>query len=88
MRYVRAVFAMLVFGASLGVTAGAQPATELSGTISATLTITRDARLVGDVTCTVVGAPCIQIGASGVTLRLEGFSITGQADPVTGCGGA
>ena len=88
MRYVRAVFAMLVFGASLGVTAGARPATELSGTISATLTITRDARLVGDVTCTVVGAPCIQIGASGVTLRLEGFSITGQSDPVTGCAGA
>lgn len=88
MRYVRAVFAMLVFGASLGVTAGAQPSIELSGTISTTLTITRDARLVGDVTCTVVGAPCIQIGASGVTLRLEGFSITGQSDPVTGCGGA
>ena len=78
---------MLAFGASLGVTTGAQPAIELSGTISTTLTITRDARLVGDVTCTVTGAPCIQIGASGVTLRLEGFSITGQADPVTGCAG-
>ena len=76
-----------VFGASLGLTAGVQPATELSGTISTTLTITRDARLVGDVTCTVIGAPCIQIAASGVTLRLEGFSITGRADPATGCAG-
>ena len=75
------------FGASLGLTAGAQPAVELSGTISSTLTITRDTRLVGDVTCTVAGAPCIQIADSGVSLRLEGFSITGRADAATGCGG-
>jgi hypothetical protein len=90
MKYVRTVAAMVVFavfGASLGLTAGAQPAAELSGTISSTLTITRDTRLVGDVTCTVAGAPCIQIGDSNVSLRLEGFSITGRADAATACGG-
>lgn len=41
----------------------------------------------GDVTCTVTGAPCITFGASGIALKLNGFSITGLADPVTGCGG-
>jgi hypothetical protein len=89
MRYLRLVGATLVlFGASLDYTVGAQPSTELSGTITTTLDLTRDARLVGDVTCAVTGAPCIRIAASGVALRLEGFSITGQADPLTGCGGA
>ena len=89
MRYLRLVGATLVlFAASLDLTVGAQPSTELSGTITTTLDLTRDARLVGDVTCAVTGAPCIRIAASGVALRLEGFSITGQADPLTGCSGS
>ena len=90
MKPVRVVFATIVVGvvaAGLGLAARAQPADELSGTISATHTITRDTRLVGDVTCTVAGAPCIQIAASDVSLRLEGFSITGRADAATGCAG-
>ena len=65
MKSIRAVAATLVlgvFGASLGLTAGAQPPGELSGPISSTL--------VGDVTCTVVGAPCIRIADSGVSVRL------------------
>ena len=60
---------------------------DISGTISSTLTITDSSRLTGDVTCTVTGAPCISIGASNVTLDLNGYSITGQGDPQTGCGG-
>jgi hypothetical protein len=88
MTCVRAVFVIPVLVVSLGLTAsGAQPAITLSGTISTTLTITEDTRLVGDVTCAVASGPCIQIGASGVTLRLEGFSITGPVDPVAGCAG-
>jgi hypothetical protein len=88
MRYLRLVGAVfVVFGASLNLTVGAQPNTELSGIISTTLDVTRDTRLVGDVTCAVTGAPCLRVAASGVSLRLEGFSITGQADPATGCGG-
>src|SRR2546422_3857121 len=57
----------------------------ISGTITATRTITQNARLTGDVTCTVNAAPCIEFGASGLTLNLNGFTITGQGDPSTGC---
>jgi len=59
---------------------------DISGTISSTLTITDSSRLTGDVTCTVTGAPCISIGASNVTLDLNGYSMTGQGDP-SGCSG-
>lgn len=69
------------------VCAGFAQAAEISGTISTTMTITEDSQLVGDVTCTVAGAPCISIGASHVTLDLNGFTMTGQADPETGCSG-
>lgn len=62
-------------------------AAQISGTISTTLTIMDDSELVGDVTCTVSNAPCIAIAASHVTLRLNGFSITGQGDPKTACNG-
>ena len=62
-------------------------AADISGTISTTLTITDNSKLVGDVTCVVSGLPCIAIGASGITLDLNGFTITGQADPQTGCNG-
>lgn len=62
-------------------------ATDISGTISTTKIISEDSRLVGDVTCTVNGDPCIRIGASGVTLDLNGFTMTGQADPKTACNG-
>jgi hypothetical protein len=63
-------------------------AEDISGVISVTRTITRDSQLVGDVRCTVTGAACIAIGASGVTLDLNGFNIIGQGDAATGCGGA
>jgi len=39
------------------------------------------------VTCQVEGAPCLQFAADGIVLRLNGFSITGKADPNLGCGG-
>jgi hypothetical protein len=67
--------------------AGSTYAADISGTVSTTLTITENSRLVSDVACTVNGAPCITFGASGLTLDLNGFSITGQGDPVTGCVG-
>jgi hypothetical protein len=38
---------------------GSAYATDISGSISTTLTITDDSKLVGDVTCTVSGLPCI-----------------------------
>jgi hypothetical protein len=60
-------------------------ATDISGTITTTLTITENSKLVDDVICQVVGAPCIAFGASGITLELNGFSITGLADVQTTC---
>src|SRR5713226_5614549 len=65
-------------------------ATDISGTISSTLTIFEDSRLVGDVTCTVPlvlsGAnPCIAFGVDHIELRLNGHTITGPVDPPTGC---
>lgn len=67
---------------------GLVQAEDISGTISTTKTIQQNSRLVGDVTCTVTGAPCIAFGASHIELRLNGFTITGQADPTNGCSGA
>ena len=62
---------------------GGRPhATEISGAISNTLTIYDDSELVGDVTCTVAGGPCIQFGASDIKLRLNGHTIT---EATTGC---
>ena len=66
---------------------GSARAVDISGTVAATLTIMEDSRLTGNVTCTVTGAPCIAFGAPGRTLDLNGYSITGLGDPVTGCAG-
>jgi parallel beta-helix repeat protein len=66
---------------------GSAHATDISGAIATTLTLSADSKLVGDVTCTVSGAACIALGASGVTLDLNGFSITGLGDSETGCSG-
>ncbi len=62
-------------------------AAEISGTISNTLTITEDSKLAGDVTCTVNLGPCISFGAPGLTLDLNGYSITGTGprDTNGGC---
>ena len=65
----------------------APPEETISGPISATRIITQNTRLVGDVTCTVQAAPCIQFGAPNIKLNLNGFTITGLGDPSTGCQG-
>jgi parallel beta-helix repeat protein len=75
---VFSVFALLVCGARA-------QATDISGTISTTLTIFDDSELVGDVTCNVAGAPCIALGAPGIKLRLNGFTITDGANPSSNC---
>jgi hypothetical protein len=62
-------------------------ATDIGGTISTTLIITEDSQFVDDVTCTVTGAACITFGAGGVTLDLNGFTMTGLADPSRACVG-
>jgi hypothetical protein len=88
MRSFKAVAAHGSLPAVLILVAGSVRAADISGTITSTLTLKEHSRLVGDVTCTVSGAPCITIGASGVTLDLNGFNITGLGDPQTGCSGS
>ena len=62
-------------------------ADRVSGLITRTYVIVEDTELVGDVTCDVGSSACFSFGASNVELRLNGFTITGKADAVTGCGG-
>ena len=66
---------------------GAAQAEDISGIVVKTLMLSEDSRLVGDVICKVAGAPCIAFGVPNISLTLNGFTITGQADPVTGCKG-
>ena len=56
-------------------------AEDISGTLNLTKVIVEDSRLVGDVTCTMTTTPCIQFGAPNIALRLNGFTITGPANP-------
>ena len=78
MRLILSVFTVFAFF----VCSARVQATEISGTISTTLTIYDDSELVGDVKCMVAGNPCIDFGASGIKLRLNGFTIT---EDITGC---
>ena len=69
-------------------TASAGASDGVSGTLTRTYVVVEDTDLIGDVVCDVGANPCFSFGASGVELRLNGFSITGKADSATGCGGA
>jgi len=94
----RNALAWLTWIIPVSILAGASNAhaADISGTITTTLTVVQNSRLVGDVTCKVTGAPCITVqGAyaffgAHTTLDLNGFTITGQADPQLACsaGGA
>ena len=86
LRLKRIAWFTLFLGA-LAASTGSTQAKDIGGAISSTLTITEDSRLVADVTCTVTSAPCIAVGATSVKLDLNGFTMTGQADPQTGCSG-
>jgi hypothetical protein len=62
-------------------------ADRVSGLLTRTYVLVEDTDLVGNVTCDVTGGPCFSFGAPGIQLRLNGFTITGKADPVTACAG-
>lgn len=79
------LFALLLVLMVCATTARAE---EIYGTIYKTWTIYEDSELVEDVRCMVdpPDTPCIEFGASDITLKLNGFTITGPADPPnTGC---
>ncbi len=82
-----AVKAFAVFLAAICFSAATVLAMDISGNISSTLTLAENSKLVGDVTCTVVGAPCITFSVSGLTLDLNGYNMVGLGDSITGCSG-
>jgi len=81
--------AVLVLGAvSVSVTTQDRP-DRVSGTITRTFSIVANTELGGDITCAVAdGTPCFSFAVPGIELRLNGYTVTGKGDPVTGCGGA
>lgn len=82
------VTSMLVVGTvGVGSMTQARP-DRVSGTLTRTHTIIADTDLTGDVNCAVAdGTPCFSFTVPGVELRLNGFTVTGKGDPVTGCAG-
>jgi hypothetical protein len=66
-------------------TGTAAQAEEICGVIPATMVITENSELVCDVVCTNATGPCIQFGNDHITLRLNGFKMTGPASPPNNC---
>ena len=66
---------------------GTAAAEDIGGLVVRTLVLSENTRLIADVTCTVTGGPCIAFGAPNIVLNLNGFTITGLADPTAGCRG-
>jgi hypothetical protein len=84
--WIRAGSVLALGALTLG--SSVRAADRVSGVITRTFTIVEDTDLTGNVECQVAGGtPCFAFGASGVTLRLNGFIITGPANPATACGG-
>jgi hypothetical protein len=76
------------FIAAVSLSSSAFAADRVSGVITSTYVMVEDTELAGDVTCNVANAtPCFSFGAANIELRLNGFTITGRADAVTGCAG-
>jgi parallel beta-helix repeat protein len=73
---------------ALVIGSGVAAAEDIQGVIVRTLVLSEASRLVGDVTCRVSATACISFGAPDIALNLNGFTITGQGDPATGCKGA
>jgi pectate lyase len=86
-----AIAALIVL--ALFVCAERAQATDIpGGTITSTVTISDDSRLVGDVNCNVPltsavanVASCIAFGASHITLHLNGHTLSGPVTPPTNC---
>lgn len=87
MKNVNALLVAGLVGCTLMGTAPLVEAEDISGIIVRTLILSENSRLVGDVTCNVTGGPCLAFGAPNISLNLNGFTITGSADPSTGCKG-
>lgn len=70
---------LTLLAATLVLGTGVARAEDISGTLTTTRTITDTMNnFVGNVTCTMVATPCISFGAAGITLNLNGFTMTGN----------
>lgn len=84
--WIRAGSAVALAAVAFG--SSARAADRVAGLVTRTFTIVEDTELTGDVVCEVAaGTPCFAFGASGVQLRLNGYTITGPANPTTACAG-
>lgn len=88
MTRLRAFILIGLAGAVLHASSGTARAEDISGTVTRTLMLSENTRLIGDVTCQLSGTPCIAFAAPNIVLALNGFTITGQNDPTLGCKGA
>jgi hypothetical protein len=77
-----ALGAAFVFGAVPA--QGSHEPDEIHGVIAATLVITEDSELTGDVTCLTTTTPCISFGRPGIELDLNGFIMTGPGNEPIG----
>ena len=77
----------LIAGGAVLVGPRTAAAEDIGGIIVRTLVLSENTRLIADVTCTVTGAACIAFGAPNIVLNLNGFTISGLADPAAGCRG-
>jgi hypothetical protein len=74
--------------AAVSLASPAFAADRVSGTITSTYVMVEDTDLIGDITCNLPnGVPCFSFGAPNIELRLNGFTMTGRGDAVTGCAG-
>jgi hypothetical protein len=80
------VLALLASGAVL-MGSSTAAAEDIGGIIVRTLVLSENTRLIADVTCNVTGTACIAFGAPNIVLSLNGFTISGLADPTAGCRG-
>ena len=87
MTWQKAAWTVVLGGAALIVLDAPAWADRVSGVITTTYVIVEDTELNGDVVCNVGSNPCFSFGAAGTQLKLNGYTITGKGDPVTGCGG-
>jgi hypothetical protein len=79
----RMIVVSLLASSMMCMTAAVAQAEDIGGLIVVTKVIFEDSQLVDHVTCAETARPCIDFGASHITLRLNGFTITGPAQPDT-----
>jgi hypothetical protein len=79
----RTIAVSLLVSSMMCITTAVAHAEDIGGVIVVTKVIFENSQLVDHVICAETARPCIDFGASHITLRLNGFTITGPAQPDT-----